>query len=109
MEALPELPLDEDGPVFQAPWQAQAFALVVSLQEQGVISPDEWAQELSSSIQRAREEGDPDLGNTYYEHWLTALEKITIEKGLSNKDRLVERKKRLHDEQQELHRHDHEH
>lgn len=109
LEALPDLPLDEDGPVFSAPWQAQAFALVVSLQEQGIFSPEEWAEELGASIQRAREQGDPDLGNTYYEHWLSALEKITIGKGLSSPDILTERKKRIHDEHQKLHAHGHEH
>ncbi|MFT5350400.1 MAG: nitrile hydratase accessory protein [Gammaproteobacteria bacterium] len=109
LEALPDLPLDENGPVFKAPWQAQAFALVVSLQEQGILSPEEWAEQLGTSIQQAREQGDPDLGDTYYEHWLSALETITFQKGLSSPEILAERKKRVHDEQQKMHGHDHEH
>ncbi|MFT7459223.1 MAG: nitrile hydratase accessory protein [Planctomycetota bacterium] len=109
LAALPDLPLDENGPVFKAPWQAQAFALVVSLQEQGILSPEEWAEQLGTSIQQAREQGDPDLGDTYYEHWLSALEIITFQKGLSSPEILAERKKRVHDEQQKMHGHDHEH
>ena len=107
LETLPELPVDEAGPVFKAPWQAQAFALVVSLQQQGVFSWQEWAEELGSSIERARSEGDHDLGDTYYEHWLAALEKITLEKGLTSADILAERKIQVHEEHQKLHGHDH--
>jgi len=107
LESLPELPLDEDGPVFKAPWQAQAFALVVNLQQQGVFTWQEWAEELGNSIENARAKGDPDLGNTYYEHWLVALEKITSQKGLTSPAILAERKKQVHDEHQKLHGHDH--
>lgn len=107
LERLAELPLDKDGPVFKAPWQAQAFALVISLQEQGIFSWEEWAEELGGSIERARMQGDPDLGNTYYEHWLAALEKITTNKGLTSPDVLAERKKHMHNEHQKLHGHDH--
>ncbi len=107
LKALPELPIDEDGPIFQAPWQAQAFALVVNLQQRGVFTWQEWAEELGSSIEAARAFGDPDLGNTYYEHWLAALEKITFEKGLANAELLAERKQRVHEEHQKLHGHKH--
>lgn len=108
LEKLPELPVDEDGPVFNAPWQAQAFALVVNLHKKGIFSWDEWAEELGNSIQAARATGDPDLGNTYYEHWLTALEKITSSKGLTNPELLADRKQLAHEEHQRLH-HGHSH
>jgi nitrile hydratase accessory protein len=103
LESLPDLPLDEKGPVFSAPWQAQAFALAVSLHEQGVFTWQEWAEQLGSTIDKAREQGDPDLGNTYYEHWLATLEYITDHKGLTNPELLAERKKRVHEEHQRLH------
>ena len=32
--------------------------------------------------------GDADLGDTYYRHWLDALEQLTIAKGLADADRL---------------------
>ena len=31
---------------------------------------------------RRRSRGDPDLGDTYYHHWLAALERLATEKGL---------------------------
>ena len=34
-QALPSQPRDEDGPVFNEPWEAQAFALAVELSQQG--------------------------------------------------------------------------
>jgi nitrile hydratase accessory protein len=70
---LPSLPRDADGPVFREPWEAQAFALVAQLQKQGVFTWDEWAQELGAEIVAAQKSGDPDLGDTYYRHWLSAL------------------------------------
>ena len=40
---LPALPRDEAGaPVFQAPWEAQAFAMVVRLREAGHLTWAEW-------------------------------------------------------------------
>ena len=108
-EKLPDIPRDEDGPVFNAPWQAQAFALAVNLQEQGIFSWDEWAQQMSVSISEARKNGDPDLGNTYYDHWLLTLEAITMNKGICDSENLVQRKKQVEDEHNKLHGHGHSH
>jgi len=75
-EAVPGLPRDEGGPVFREPWEAQAFALAVALNERGLFTWSEWAAALGEEIKRAQAAGDPDLGNTYYRHWLVALERI---------------------------------
>ncbi|HYW76594.1 MAG TPA: nitrile hydratase accessory protein [Gammaproteobacteria bacterium] len=88
---LPALPGDSDGPVFDAPWQAQAFAMTVKLHEAGVFEWQEWTTALSAEIARAQAEGDPDLGDTYYEHWLRALERLVVEKGLFTRPRLQQR------------------
>ena len=71
-------------PVFRAPWEAQAFALAVSLQERGVFTKTEWAATLGDEIKRAQAAGDPDTGETYYRHWLAALERIVAEKGVTD-------------------------
>ena len=71
-----------DGPVFRAPWEAQAFAMAVALNQRGVFTWKEWADALTRAIRDARAAGDPDLGDTYYVHWLTALERIAGEKRL---------------------------
>jgi nitrile hydratase accessory protein len=78
---LPLQPHDDEGPVFQEPWEAQAFALTVELSRQGLFSWPEWTETFSSEIKEAQEAGDPDLGDTYYEHWARALEKIIASKG----------------------------
>lgn len=77
---LPHLPRDEGGPVFREPWEAQAFAMVVRLHEQGHFTWAEWSTTLSEEIARAQREGDPDLGTTYYRHWLRAIERIAEKK-----------------------------
>ena len=80
----PGQPRDADGPVFREPWEAQAFAIVVALHERGAFTWPEWAETLAEEIRRAQEAGDPDTGETYYLHWLAALERIVGEKGLTD-------------------------
>ena len=86
--ALPGLPHDAAGPVFREPWEAQAFALAVSLHQRGVFTWEEWAQVLSQEIVAAQAAGDADLGDTYYRHWLCALERLVVVKGVSSKQEL---------------------
>ncbi len=89
---LPALPRDDQGPVFRAPWEAQAFAMAVRLHEAGHFTWPEWAERLAAEIRRAQARGDPDVGTTYYEHWLAALEGIVAEKGLVGAEELARRK-----------------
>ena len=88
LPGLPGLPQDAHGPVFAAPWQAQAFALALALHARGTFSWPEWAAALSAAIARAQAAGDPDTGATYYRHWLDALETLLIHKGLADAERL---------------------
>lgn len=85
---LPGLPRHGDGPVFTAPWQAQAFALALALHERGAFTWPEWTAALTAAIRRAQAAGDADLGDTYYRHWLDALEQLVIAKGLADAGRL---------------------
>jgi nitrile hydratase accessory protein len=75
---------EDEAPVFREPWQAQAFALAVSLQDRGLFTRQEWADALGAEIKKAQAAGDPDTGETYYHHWLTALERLVAEKGLAD-------------------------
>ncbi|MGZ5275402.1 MAG: nitrile hydratase accessory protein [Caldimonas sp.] len=77
---LPHLPRDEDGPLFREPWQAQAFAMALALHERGLYTWPEWAAALAAQIEAAQAAGDPDLGDTYYQHWLAALESLVAAK-----------------------------
>jgi nitrile hydratase accessory protein len=83
-EAVPSIPRDVDGPVFREPWEAQAFAMALALHERGLFSWPEWAATLGEEIKRAQAAGDPDTGETYYRHWLNALERIVAAKGLAS-------------------------
>jgi nitrile hydratase accessory protein len=73
-----------DAPAFREPWQAHAFALTVQLHERGVFTWREWADALSRQIKVAQASGDPDLGDTYYQHWLAALEALVAAKGAAS-------------------------
>jgi nitrile hydratase accessory protein len=86
--ALPDLPCDAEGPVFRAPWEAQAFAMALALHERGVFTWPEWAATLGAEIKRAQAAGDPDTGETYYHHWLATLERIVAAKGVTTSDTL---------------------
>jgi nitrile hydratase accessory protein len=79
-------------PVFAAPWQAQAFALQVTLIEAGVFTPAEWAQELGRQL---RAPGVCADGSDYYERWLAALEALAIDKGLTSALTLAARASRF--------------
>ena len=70
-QAVPSIPCDAEGPVFREPWEAQAFALTLSLYDRGLFVWPEWAAILG------------DTGETYYRHWLAALERIVSEKGVT--------------------------
>lgn len=91
-DLLPGQPADDEGPVFAEPWQAQAFAMTVRLHERGLFTWAEWAATLASEIKRAQAAGDPDTGQTYYHHWLAALERLVAEKGASSAAELADRK-----------------
>ena len=82
--SVPGLPINSDGPVFREPWEAQAFAMAVALRERGFFTATEWAETLGAEIKRAQAAGDPDRGDTYYRHWLAALERIVAAKLLSD-------------------------
>ena len=87
--ALPGLPVDAKGPVFGAPWEAQAFALALALHDKGLFTWPEWAAALSGAIKAAQAAGDPDTGQTYYRHWLATLERIITEKGITTPEALA--------------------
>ncbi|HET7064318.1 MAG TPA: nitrile hydratase accessory protein [Rudaea sp.] len=86
--ALPDLPCDAEGPVFRAPWEAQAFAMALALHARGLFSWNEWAATLAEEIKRAQAQGDPDTGETYYRHWLASLERLIAVKGVATSETL---------------------
>lgn len=78
------LPRDSgDSFHFDEPWQAQAFAITLELNRQGYFSWTEWVQVFSKEIQA--HPAAPEEGHTtgYFRQWLTALETIMAERGIS--------------------------
>jgi nitrile hydratase accessory protein len=83
--SLPDLPAllrDKDGPVFREPWEAQVFAMIVSLNERGAFTWNEWAQALGKQLKS-------EIQENYYESCLKTLEKL-VERNyiLSHEERL---------------------
>ncbi len=84
-------------PVFAEPWQARAFALALKLSERGHFSQREWTAALAGELQQASACDHPDDGSHYYEHWLTALERLAVRKGLTDDAALEERREAWRD------------
>lgn len=83
LDDIVPLPCDGAGPVFAEPWQAQAFAMAVALNERGLFTWPEWAAAISAEIKAS---GAADDGSRYYEFWLGALEKLLVAKGAATPD-----------------------
>ncbi|HUF91514.1 MAG TPA: nitrile hydratase accessory protein [Candidatus Limnocylindria bacterium] len=92
LAALPAIPRDGDGPVFRAPWEAQAFGMAVALHERGHFAWTEWAARLSDEIAAAQARGEHDDGGRYYHYWLAALEKLVADRKLVLAEELHERR-----------------
>ena len=86
LDALPPLPRNGDSPVFAAPWEAQAFAMTLSLHAAGAFTWPEWVAVFSHEIARAPADED------YYLTWLRALEGLVDAKGLAGADAQARRK-----------------
>lgn len=82
----------DDSPPFAEAWQAQAFALTVQLYEAGHFTWREWADALGAVLAEAAAANPDDDGHDYYRHWLTALERLTDAKRLSNAAERADRK-----------------
>ena len=69
-----------EAPPFDEPWQAQVFALAVSLNQRGLFDWSEWTKALGAEIA-----AQPETGNAaYFQAWLGALEKMLIAKGVAS-------------------------
>lgn len=76
---------EEEEPYFHEEWEAEVFGLLPTTMGQGMYNIDEF--------RHAIERMDPAhyLGSSYYEHWLTAMETLLVEKGVVSEEQLRER------------------
>ena len=62
--------------------------MTLALRERGLFTAAEWSAALGEEIKRAQAAGDPDTGETYYRHWMAALERLIAEKGVTSRETL---------------------
>ena len=80
-------------PVFQSPWEAKAFAMVVHLSESGCFSWAEWVERLAAHLAAARDATDQGLrARSYAECWVDAAESLLIAKGITSAEQLQARR-----------------
>ena len=70
------IPRDQDGPVFDEPWQARVFAVIVKLCQDGRYDWSVFQQRLIDEVGVADAARDDVTG--YYEHWLAAADKAHV-------------------------------
>ena len=87
-----DLPRDENGPVFDYPWQAQAFALTVELHKAGRFSWPEWVEVFSEEIKASPARPGESVNDAYYRQWMAALETMVSSRNLLDRDGLAARK-----------------
>ena len=82
MKGAPALPRKSGELVFHDEWERRAFAIAVSLAEQGLLEWNDFQNQLVKAIANA--EGNEPLNPSrgYYESWLASLESILAEKHL---------------------------
>ena len=76
------LPRKSGEMVFHNEWERRAFALAVSLAEQGRFEWREFQQQLIESIAEAEQRDPRAPTRGYYESWLVSLEKLLRQKQL---------------------------
>lgn len=83
MPGASALPRKSGELVFHDEWERRAFAIAVSLAEQGRFEWSEFQQALIRAVAEA--EGNDPLNpqRGYYESWLAALEAVLGERGIA--------------------------
>jgi nitrile hydratase accessory protein len=108
MDEQVALPRKNGELIFEAPWEARAFGLAITLNEQGTYPWSDFSQGLSQEIATAEAAGDV---SSYYERWLATLERLIIGRGLVTREELdsmlIEQAR--HDEHEHDHDGDHHH
>lgn len=92
--------------LFEAPWEARAFGMAVSLCRAGYFTWDEFRAELIAAIARWEVSAGEKDDYPYYRCWLQALEALSERKGLAASEPLAARADAL---AARPHDHDHDH
>jgi nitrile hydratase accessory protein len=87
------IPRRNGEPVFNEPWESRIFAAAVVLCEQGLFEWDEFRERLIAEIGVADVRGGAGAqpSTSYYEHFLSALEHLLVEKGICDGEDIARR------------------
>ena len=94
------LPRKNGELVFEMPWESRAFGLAVSLSDAGVVEWPKFREALVTAIKESERDKD---GRSYYQQWLSALEKVALEKGLVTEESMNGRMSWLEEESRHGH------
>jgi nitrile hydratase accessory protein len=86
------IPTDRaEGPGYEEPWQAQAFACAMQLSRAGLFTRSEWAEALGREIRlHPARDGERPVA-AYYRQVLDALDRLIREKGAISSAELATR------------------
>jgi nitrile hydratase accessory protein len=84
MTSQSALPRKSGELVFHNDWERRAFALAVSLSEQGLYDWSEFQQQLIQAVGDAEKDDPRQPSRGYYESWLVSLEALLADKKLLN-------------------------
>lgn len=76
------LPRKSGEMVFHTEWERRAFAIAVSLAEQGQFEWSEFQQQLIAAIAESEQDDPLHPSRGYYESWLLSLETVLRRKQL---------------------------
>lgn len=85
------LSLDDEGPVFDKPWQAQAFSLLLHLHQIGLFPWKDWVQVFSDEIKASPAQPGESVNDTYYRQWIAAMERMVTTLGLAGMEDITQR------------------
>lgn len=74
--------IDRTGPVFDEPWQAQAFSVLVALRQEGCFEWKDWVDVFSQTIKAFPAEPGETANAAYFRQWAYALERMLVGRGL---------------------------
>lgn len=85
------LPRDDEGPVFDKPWQAKVFSLIVHLHQAGLFPWAEWVRMFSEEIKAAPTQPGENANDAYYRQWTAALENMAATLDLTAPEEITNR------------------
>lgn len=85
MDGFGPIRREPNEPIFHEPWERRVFGMLLVTMAQGHYNLDE----LRHAIERMSPAHY--LGSTYYEHWLSGLERLYVEKGKITAAEIAER------------------